>query len=314
MEHRYADSAGEAGIDLGAIVVDLWRGRLTIMLFAAVFLFLGIVYLHVAAYSYTATLVVVPTQGQSQSGGGSQLGNLASLAGIDLSASQNVSPFALYPDAMKTRIVSDTFVANYPDLTHELFADQWDSAAGRWHEPDGLVHGMAGAVKKMLGYPPQRWMPPSGGDVQQAVSDRVLTLLDSKKPVLTVTFNDRDPVFARRFLQAMHESTDLVLRRQTLERSKKYARYLEQELQKVQLTEVRQVLTNSLSQQETLIMMSNSDTPFAAQPVGGAVSSLRPTSPRPAVVLLAAVLAGLVLGGTWSYFRWPMFRRLSGAA
>jgi len=135
------------------------------------------------------------------------------------------------------------------------------------------------------------------------LSTRVRVDLDRKKPIITVTFNHRDPVFARRFLQALHESTDLVLRRQTLDRSTKYARYLEEELRKEQQAELRQVLTNTFSQQEVWIMMSSSNTPFAAQPVGDAVSSIRPTSPNPLVILLAMTVVGLICGSTLAYSR-----------
>jgi len=314
MEHQYGDGAQEDGIGLQAIIARLWQGWRVILLFGAAFFLLGVLYLHLANYTYTATLVVVPTQGQNQSGGTGQLGSLASLAGIDIGGSQNVSPFTLYPDVMKTRIVSDTFVAKYPGLMHQLFADQWDAATDSWKDTGGLLHQVASMVKGILGYPPRPWMPPGAGDVQQVVTDKVQALLDSKKPVLTITFNHRDPVFARNFLQALHESADQVLRRQTLDRSTKYAHYLEQELQKVQLAEVRQVLTNSLSQQETLVMMSNSNTPFAAQPVGNAISSMRPTNPRPVSILLAALLAGFFCGGAWAYFGLPMPRRLRGSA
>lgn len=300
-----SDDVSPGVVDFHAIFVHIRRGWLAIMLACAVAFLLGVLYLHVARYTYTASLVLVPTQNQNQGGLGSQLGNLSSLVGLDLGSSQNVSPFILYPDVMKTRAVSDVFAARYPDLMHELFDDQWDSGNQSWKPPSGIVHEVAAVVKDMLGYPPQSWAPPSGADVEGVLSTQVQIDVDRKKPILTVIFNHRDPAFARRFLQALHESTDLVLRRQTLDRSRKYSRYLEQELKNEQQSELRQVLINSFNQQEMLVMMSSSDAPFAAQPVGGAVSSVRPTNPKPVIVLLAAIIIGLVCGCIWGYYGRP---------
>ena len=298
-----SDGVGEGFVDFQAIFASLRRGWLAIVLGGAISFLLGVLYLHVVTYTYTATLVLVPTQNQNQGGLGSQLGSLGSLVGLDIGNTQNVSPFILYPDVMKTRAASDVFAARYPNLMHELFDTQWDSSSNSWRAPAGTVHEIAAAVKDMLGYPPQQWIPPDGADVAVVLSTRVKIDLDRKKPILTVTFDHSDPVFARRFLQALHESTDLILRRQTLDRSTKYSHYLEQELKNEQQTELRQVLINSFNQQEMLVMMSSSDAPFAAQAVGGPISSMRPTNPRPLIVLLAAIIAGLFCGCIWSYFR-----------
>lgn len=290
-------------IDLGAIAGRIWRGRLLVGLCSALFLVLAVFYLHFATYKYTATLLLVPTQGQNQTGSGSgQLSGLASLAGIDLGGSQNVSPFTLYPEIMKARIVADNFAARYPGLMHRLFPTQWNPATRQWRDPGGSLHVFAGFVKSILGFPPRPWAAPSGADVQELIRTRVQATPDSKKPILTVTFEDKDADLARQFLTALHESTDRVLREETLDRSTKYAHYLGNQLLSVQQTDLRQVLTNSLSQQETLLMMSNSDTPFAAQPVGDSVSSQRPTSPNPAMVLLAAMIMGAILGSARAYF------------
>jgi hypothetical protein len=314
-QHQATDESGEA-IDFREIFNRLWQGRTTIALTCAVSLVLGVLYLHVAIYTYTASLVLVPTQTQGQNGISSQLGSLSSLVGIDFSNPQNVSPFTLYPDVMNSRVVGETFAARYPDLMHELFVDQWDDSRKSWRHPEGFMHDAIAAVKSIAGYPPQSWAPPSGADVQDVISKRVKTEIDNKKPIITVTFSHRDPLFARRFLQALHESTDLVLRRQTLDRSTKYSHYLEQELKKEHQADLRQVLISSFSQQEMLMMMSSSSTPFAAQPIGGAVSSMRPTSPKPIFVLLAAIAFGLFCGGSWEYFGLPrpraLFLRLIG--
>jgi hypothetical protein len=67
------------------------------------------------------------------------------------------------------------------------------------------------------------------------------------------------------------------------------------------------VLTQSLSDQETQIMMGSSDTDFAAQPLGPPESSTRPTSPVPVLVLLLGLFVGLVIGGLYVVFDIRLF-------
>lgn len=299
-QHRTAVEDGEA-IDFREIFLRLWQGRVTIALASAISLAFGVLYLHSTPYTYTASLVLVPTQAQGQNSIGNQLGNLGSLVGIDISSSENVSPFMLYPDVMKSRVVGEAFAARYPDLMHELFNDQWDDSSKSWRQPESFLRDAIATAKSMAGYPPQSWAPPAGADVQDVISKQVLAETDKRKPILTVTFSHADPLFARRFLDALNQSTDQVLRRQTLDRSTKYSGYLEQELQKEQQAELRQVLIRSFNQQEMLVMMSSSDTPFAAQPIGGAASSMRPTNPKPVIILLAAIAFGFIFGGAWVY-------------
>jgi hypothetical protein len=120
--------------------------------------------------------------------------------------------------------------------------------------------------------------------------------LDTRKPILTIKFRDADPIFAKDFLQALTESTDLVVRNMTLRRSTQYANYLESKLATVQLSDLRQVLVNALNQQETLVMMSSANTPFAAQPLGSTIISLKPTYPQPLLVLALGLILGLATG------------------
>jgi hypothetical protein len=183
-----------------------------------------------------------------------------------------------------------------PDIMPTIFASQWDATDNKWQEPATFRHWIAGFAKSALGFPEKNWTPPDGGNLQQYIKKNVSVETSTQKPVLTITFDNETPAFAAHFLQALYESTDRVLRRIVLDRSSKYARYVENKLQTVQLSELRQVLMQSLNEQETLIMMSSSNTPFAAQPLGAASSSIQPTSPNAPIVLLLAIIAGLLLG------------------
>lgn len=283
----------------------LWRGRLVIVVVTVLTTFLSIFYLHVASYTYSTTMTLIPTQSQGHDMGG-QIGGLAALAGINLSGgAESISPFSIYPETAHTRQVAIDMTRDWPDLMPRLFSDQWDAKAKTWRAPRSFRSSLVNFVKSILGIPIYAWTPPGPAELQQYIAQRVGMLPDKKKAMLTVQMQDVDPTFSRKFLLILHKATDRVARRMSLDRAKKYSAYLANELTKSQPSAVRDVLTQSLSEQETLLMMGNSDTDFAAQPLGPPESSPRPTSPTPLLVLVGGFFLGVFVGGFLVVFGTP---------
>jgi uncharacterized protein involved in exopolysaccharide biosynthesis len=83
----------EEGIDIIALVKNMWEGRKTIIICTVVFIALGLVAALTMKRTYTVTSVMVPQLGSSRS---SSLASLAGLAGFDLGTS-NMSTSELSP-------------------------------------------------------------------------------------------------------------------------------------------------------------------------------------------------------------------------
>jgi hypothetical protein len=283
-------------LDPARILRSLWDGRLTIIACTAISTLVTVLYLHTLDFSYSATMTLVPPPGQSQSSS-SPLGGLAAMAGLNIGGGvQPGSAFSIYTDAVGTRDVADEMIRRNPGILKHLFSYAWDNESQSWKEQPSLRHAVAGIVKPVLGMNVNQWSAPSGADLQQYIAQSVKVVQDPKRPVITMTYFNPDPKFAGSFLGQINEAADMVLRRITLDRSSKYARYLEDKLRTEQGTDLRQVLVQVLSQQETQIMMSSSDTPYAAQPLGAPIVSLFPVQPRGNFILLAGVLIGVAVG------------------
>ena len=72
----------EEGIDIMALIKQLWDGRKTIIIWTCAFIVLGFVAALTMKRTYSVSTVMVPQVGGSKSS--SSLSSLASLAGIDL--------------------------------------------------------------------------------------------------------------------------------------------------------------------------------------------------------------------------------------
>ena len=93
---NYLPPQEEEGIDIQALVRQLWNGRKTIIICTLVFMLLGLVAALTMKRIYTVSSTMVP---QVTSRNNSSLGSLAALAGVDLgmaSAGSELSP-VIYP-------------------------------------------------------------------------------------------------------------------------------------------------------------------------------------------------------------------------
>jgi len=91
----------EEGIDILALVKQLWDGRKTVILFTAAFIVLGFVAALTMKRTYSVSTVMVPQVGSSKS---SSLSSLASLAGFDLGTSTGASDLSplIYPQIVNS--------------------------------------------------------------------------------------------------------------------------------------------------------------------------------------------------------------------
>ena len=90
----------EEGIDIMALLRQLWDGRKTIIIITCVFIALGFVAALTMKHTYTVQSLMVP---QMNSKNNSQLSSLAALAGVDMGmdlSAKDLSPL-VYPQIVE---------------------------------------------------------------------------------------------------------------------------------------------------------------------------------------------------------------------
>ncbi len=275
------------GAHFVAFARDSWK-------LVATFVFAGFAaavgYLNVATYTYEVSFRVSPTE----SGSGNlanRLGGLAAVAGLSLGADRAVQPFELYVEAFYSPEVAAR-LSTRPDLMHTAFPDEWNAAAGQWEEPHGLVRTIGRSAKSMLGIPVFAWQPPDAERLKVYIEEEVILVRDPKRSVTTFSIDHEDPKFAAELLRGVHDATDAMVRDRALRRANSYIAYLSAKLPEVTLVEHREVLAQTLGEQERIRMMSSSSMPYAAEPLGAPLISPRPTKPRPVLTLAVGILGG----------------------
>lgn len=291
-------------IDLVALAAAIWQRRWIVIGAIIASVAVAIFYLNTATYKHTAELKVIPSQssgvGGSSTGG---LAGLASLAGVNISKDGGVSPFEQYLEGIKSGLVAET-LSNHAKIMKVLFRSEWDENTQRFVEKRGFVGNAAQSIKGLLGLPTYPWQEPNTARLQGYIRENVVVSENPKSQFVTVSFEHQDPQFAKQFLTELHEALNEELRQKALVRSTKYIAYLTAQLQRVTVAEHREALVQALSEQEKFRMTASSGLAYAADPFGSVTVSLRPTSPRPAVVIILSIILGGVVGSLTAIVAW----------
>lgn len=296
-DRRVAKDSGDE-IELVQLITDVWAQRWLVAAFVLISLIASIFYLQQAAYLYTAEMKVTPTQPSSQSSrsklGG--LAGLASIAGVSLGQDSGAMSFMLYTKGVSSRSVAEA-LARRPDLMQVVFSNEWDQRTQRFVEPQpSPLAAVAKSVKSLLGLPTTRWQKPDAARLHDYIEANVKIEEAPDAPLATLTYSHEDPRFATRFLAAIHQVLDDNIRRRAFDRASQYIDYLSSQLETARLLEHRNAIAQALSEQERNRMMASSRMAFAAEPFDPPTASLRPTSPRPILVLAVGTIIGFVIG------------------
>ena len=300
----------ESSIDLVELLSTFWKQRLLIFIFILAGVVVADLYLRSVTYSYTAYLKVIPAQPSRMTGVKTQgLASLASIAGVGAVQDPGTLAFQLYTEGLHSRSVAEA-IAQRPDVMRTLFISEWDARSRRFVQPPkGSLGRLSASVKSILGIPVTRWTPPNAARLQEYIETHVKAQKSEESPVVTITLEHKDPAFAVSFLKILHQVLDDNLRAKALGRSNQYIAYLSNQLRTVTLAEHRSAIADALSEQEKTKMMASSSLAFAADLFGPVTSSIRPTSPRPIMVLFFGVVAGAVLGTIVAAIRAGLGRR-----
>jgi uncharacterized protein involved in exopolysaccharide biosynthesis len=288
-------------LDLRELVRTLWRRRLWI--FACVIVCGGIgatiAFLSTPVYRAVVTLAPANVGGIADSLGSrlSQLGGLASFAGIDLGSSTNETDVALA--VLKSRQFTEKFILEN-QLMPILFAEQWDASAKDW--------------KADLPQKPTPWR------AYRFFSGAVLTITQDKRTsFVTVQVDWRNGAQAASWANGMAHRLNEEMRERAIRESDASIGFLERELQKTTTVTTRDAISRLIESQIKQRMLANVMQEYAFRVVDKAMPPDQdsPIRPRKLWLLAGGLFAGLGLGVCLVLFTgwiWPENRSAQSVA
>jgi uncharacterized protein involved in exopolysaccharide biosynthesis len=228
---------------------------------------------------YRAEVLLAPVSADDAKGGGlasalGGLGGLASLAGISMGGQVSIEENLA---VLQSREFLWKFVQE-KKLMPILFEDKWDVEAKRWKESD---------PKKQ----------PGQLDVHRLFTKGGLLSVDKDKKteLVTVAVEWNDAALASDWANALVEDLNLYLAQKTIARSESNLKYLNEELMRAQIEEMRKTLFDLIANEQKQAMLANTQKEFAFKVLDHAVEPDKKIKPkRSQIVILTAFVAGFL--------------------
>jgi LPS O-antigen subunit length determinant protein (WzzB/FepE family) len=226
--------------------------------------------------TYRAQAIVAPVEQNSTGAAGalkSQFGGLAALAGIDLGSATGRK------DESFATLASPGFARDFilkHDLMPVLFPERWDPAAKGWRagqQPPKLEDG----VKKFTG--------------------EVRFLMEDKKTgIVTMTVEWYSPQLAAQWANGMVDMVNERLRNAATRNAEQSIDYLNKELAKTSVVDLRQAIYRLIESQVHNAMVANVQRDYAFKFIDAAVPPESRVSPKRTVMVIIGAIVGLFIG------------------
>ncbi len=269
-------SSDKDEIDLLELIRTLLKAWKTIFGMTVVCTGLAVAYAFYIPEAFKAeTLLASAQEERSVSGASSALGEfggLATMAGITIPADSNIERVLA---TLKTRVFLSEFIRE-KNLLPLIFDEFWDETSKSWKltadqeaftTEDG-IHPLQGAI-----------------EVDQDSSG-----------LITLSISWKDPGIAAQWANDLVKQLNEQLREQAIAESKKRVGYLEQELAKTTLKDMRDVLYNLLESEKQKAMLANVNEDFALEVVDPAVAPENREKPKRKIIVVLGGVCGGFLG------------------
>ncbi|MBB4212472.1 LPS O-antigen subunit length determinant protein (WzzB/FepE family) [Rhodothalassium salexigens DSM 2132] len=283
---------------LGHILRDLLNNWHIIIVSVFFLVVLVSFYLWTANPEYTAELQVFPNsevQEQLELGVG---GFGSSLNPFRSSTVEEATVLERYLAAITSIGVAEELMA-IPEVAHTAFVSQWGAEDQKWHPPGGAIASLKSFLYRFYGLPD--WQPPDARDLSGYINRKVsitsFTAPGAAKAIgYVLSYSSKDPEFAQNFLTHLHREANRVVLQQERSRALERAAYLQDRLKQARTKDVVETLSELLIENERKLMMMVVDDSFAAMPLEPVRVSKLPTSPKPLLVLVLAIVLGFMAG------------------
>jgi uncharacterized protein involved in exopolysaccharide biosynthesis len=267
----------EEAFDIGQIVTALGKGWkalvLTTLLGASAAA--GLSFLMTPLYRSEALLMPAARKEASGRSGAlsGQLGGLAALAGIDITAGTGGKEEAIA--TLSSSGFARDFI-NAEQLLPVLFERRWDTRAKRWKP----------------GMP-----PPTLEDGVKKFTEEVRTISEDRTTgLITLKVEWRTPELAAHWANGMIDRVNERMRARAIRDAERSIDFLNKELEKTTVVELRQAIYRLIEEQVNNAMLANVQYEYAFRVVDPAVAPMKRASPRRAAMTVIGGVFGLFAG------------------
>ena len=292
-------SNGYSEIDIRDLFKVLWLGKYTIIAITTVFAVASIFYALSIPNQYKATALLAPSKTESSGlpSSFSQLGGLASLAGVNLNSSlSNETQMA------KAIMVSWNFIEAFiknNNLAVELVAvESWNQKTNELQINNEIYD-----VKN------KKWLveKPSSWSLFKSFSSR-LSVLDTNAGFLSISIEHYSPHVAKEWLDLYIAEINKYMQELQVSKVNNNINYLEQQIESTSIAEMKVVFFTIIEEQIKNEMLAKASPDYIFTPVSASMLPEEKSQPARAIICIVLTLVGGILSVLIVLVRQYVFR------
>lgn len=237
---------------------------------------------------YQSKALLAPAEENAGGGLSSQLGGLASLAGINLGA-PNVNKSVISLEVLKSRSFLTDFVKRRELLVPLLAGKEWNVASGELVLKDDIYDVN---TKKWIG----RYSQGPSDETSFKAFNRILQVSQAKDSgIITLSLNHFSPLLAQQWLEWLISDINQQMRQRDIEEANRSIEYLKEQLSQTAVAGVQQVFYQLIEKQMQIVMLANVRDQYVFKVIDPPAIPEEKFSPkRGMIVILSVSLAFIV--------------------
>ncbi len=281
-------------IDLRELFSVLWNGKKLIIGITAIFALVSVFYAISIPNQYRATALVSPAEG---SGGGlsgalGQLGGLASLAGVSIGGGES-SEAQVAQEIMRSRGFIEEFIIEN-NLAVEVFAAEgWDMGSNQLEINSDIYD--VDSLLWVRDAPAGKTVEPSGWELFKKFSGMFSVSEDKKTGMVSISVEYFSPELAKEWVDRLVIGINQHMQSRKLEKVNINIQYLEAQIQKTSIAEMREVFYTIIEEQIKSKMLAEASPEYAFVTVSPAMVPEEKSQPKRALICILGTLLGGML-------------------
>lgn len=296
----------ESELDLREIITILWSEKITIITITLIFSICSVLYAVSLPNQYRATALLAPAQ---QDAGGlsgmlGQLGGLASLAGVSIGSGKS-SESMVAQKIMKSWNFIDSFIEKNKLVAEVYAAEGWRKSSNTLIFDDD-IYDSTKLVWLVESDETDDKGPPTSWQLYKKFDEHLVISEDSVTGLVSVSIEFYSPELAKNWLDLYVKAINLHMQKRQVEKVSTNIEYLEDQINKTSIAEMRGVFYTIIEEQIKAKMLAEASPEYAFVTVSPSMIPEKKSGPKRAMIcsvgtLLGAMLSVLMVITRYSY-------------
>lgn len=278
-------------ISLPMLFSLLWREKIIIAIITLIVTVLSAIYLYFQPNIYRSQVLLSPSnvEGSGMSAMASQLGGLASIAGINLDGGDNSTQVTMA--TLESRLFITSFVKKH-DLLIPLLAGSGFNRETGDVEIDKEIYNDGVWVLNKINRNPNDW------DIYYQFSDILTVANNPKSGLVDISIDFVSPSLAKEWLELFIEDINIWMKEKAIEDAKNNISYLNEKLTEITMVDMQSVFYGLIEEQTKKLMLAEVQEQYAFKIIDPPLESKNIYKPKRKIVLTISFL----LGGSLAIF------------